>query len=202
VQWRILARLARVPLYKILQRNLNTEEKNQIRSHAAIAGALPIWLDDSSALSPEQIRRKAIEQRNRDGLDLIIIDQLRHVKGEGQGPVEQRMNAFVGCCYVAKDLKLPVLLLHQANRQTMQNKNNTPTLAELKQTGEIEESARAVWFVHRPAYYDDSKDKNEMVIIVAKQTNGPTGSTKLFCDVPTMFVSDIKDNRTESRNDF
>jgi replicative DNA helicase len=126
-------------------------------------------------------------------LSLIIIDQLRYIKAEGKGPTEQRSNAFFDLCGVAKDLKLPILLLHQLNRETTKNTGAMPQLQDLKQTGETEDSARSVWLLHRPYYYDREKDAHELWLIVAKQTNGPTGVLKLYCDLPTMFVSDKKE---------
>lgn len=190
VQWRILSRLSRVPLEHIVQGRLSVEEKQLLQSKRLLVDALSLWIEDSSAVTADEIRKITIEKQTKHGLDLLIIDHLGHLVEKGKDYYEKITTATRKITQIAKDLNIAVLCLHQLNRATLSHKNNIPDLGDLRQSGEIEQLARVVWFVHRPHYYDDMKDKNEFGLKIAKNSHGRTEFLKLYCDMPTMFVSD------------
>jgi replicative DNA helicase len=173
---------------------------------------LPLWIDDQPGLTPAKIRARARRMKRRKGLDLIIIDHLGIVappaEAARQGAtyaVGQISNAFKR---LAKELDVPVLLLCQLSRATEGRDDKRPTLADLRQSGEIEQDADVVMFIYRDSYYlerarpqkrpgEDEPDYNKRVvdwmglcdkarglaeIIVAKQRDGAIGTVKLAFD--------------------
>ena len=202
VQWRILSRLAKVPLDRIVRRALSDEQRHELNAKRELIGALPLWIDDSSHAKPEQIRQAAVNQINKTGCDLLIIDRLSFVIARGHSPYERTTEAVSQIAQIAKDLNIPVLLLHQLSRATLQNKGYVPTLGDLRDSGEIEQSARQILFLHRPYYYDRTENPFEFWVIVAKNSHGQTGTLKVSCLLENMYVYDERDERKGMQNDF
>jgi replicative DNA helicase len=191
VQWRILARLARIPLHHIVHGGLTVEEKAAINAQLPIAGSLPLWIEDRSAVSADEIRTVAVDRKAKSGLDLLIIDHMGHLRERGKDLYEKMTIVGQKVAQIAKDLDIAVLALHQLSRETLKHKDSIPELGDLRNSGEIEQLARVVWFVHRPAYYDNTKDVHDFGLKIAKNSHGQTDFVQLYCDMPTMFVSDL-----------
>ena len=139
-------------------------------------GSLPLWFDCTASITVEEITIRARSQK-KDGLGLIVVDYMQLVNVPGAQYREQEV-AHVSRTLkrLALDLNVPVVALSQLNRQIEHRTNRTPQLSDLRESGSIEQDADAVIFVHRPAMWDDTINKEEAELIISKQRNGPLGA--------------------------
>jgi replicative DNA helicase len=166
----------------------NGQEQQQLVIAADELSKAPIFLDDSSHLSIMELRAKARRVHARRKLGFIIVDYLQLLSPvDNQAPREQQVaEASRGLKALAKELDLPVLVLSQLNRSS-EKENRAPRLADLRESGSIEQDADVVIMLARPK---DSDEKFQVAadsadLIVAKQRNGPVGEKKLT------FLKDI-----------
>src|SRR6185295_6382831 len=166
---------------------------------------LPIWLDDTPALSLLDLRAKVrrlqadLKRGGREdapaqGLGLVVIDYLQLMQGRRDaGSREQEISEISrGLKQLAKEMGVPVLALSQLNRavETRTTKDKRPQLSDLRESGAIEQDADAIMFIYRDFYYfKENADKRHIAeIIVAKQRNGPTGAFETrFTEAYTRF---------------
>jgi replicative DNA helicase len=181
---RMLCSRARVNM-KLLRDGLlskNGDEQNRLLQAADEFSKAPIFIDDSSALSIMQLRAKARRIHSRTPLGFIVVDYLQLLSPtDPKVPREQQVaEASRGLKSLAKELDVPVLVLSQLNRSS-EKENRTPKLADLRESGSIEQDADVVLMLARPRDADEkfqvAADSAEL--IVAKQRNGPVGELKL-----------------------
>ena len=181
---RMLCSRARVNM-KLLRDGLlskNGDEQNRLVQTADEFSKAPIFIDDSSALSIMQLRAKARRIHSRTPLGFIIVDYLQLLSPtDSKMPREQQVaEASRGLKSLAKELNVPVLVLSQLNRAS-EKENRTPKLADLRESGSIEQDADVVLMLARPRDADEkfqvAADSAEL--IVAKSRNGPVGELKL-----------------------
>jgi replicative DNA helicase len=169
--------------YDVYRRgNLDWVEKQYIEDAVKQFKLLPIYIDQRSSMSCPSIRAKSSRLKRNGELDLVLIDQLSRLTGEGIYQKGMRGDEVIGAKIsylkgLAEDLAVPVALFHQLNRGTMKNDGQRPGLENLKNSGEAEEHADNVALFHRPDYYDksDASLKGKAEIIIAKQRDGDTG---------------------------
>ena len=159
-----------------------------VTAQAKIAGA-NFFLDDSAALSVPEMRAKAQRLKREKGLDLIIVDYLQLMMGHGRfdNRTQEVSQMSRGLKLLAKELRVPIIALSQLSRQPEQRKGELrkPQLADLRDSGSIEQDADVVVFLYREELYDrDTERKGIADVIIAKQRNGPTG------DFPLVFLAD------------
>jgi len=139
-----------------------------------------LLIDDSPSITVAQIAARSRRIMKRQGLDIIIVDYLQLVTGEGDSQTHQIELISKGLKRLAKELKIPVVALSQLNRELEKRPNKRPIMSDLRQSGAIEQDADIILFVYRDEYYnEDSADKGLAELIIAKQRNGPTGMLKL-----------------------
>ncbi|MBI5771335.1 MAG: replicative DNA helicase [Verrucomicrobia bacterium] len=181
---RMLCSRARVNM-KLLRDGLlskNGDEQNRLVEVADEFSKAPVFIDDSSALSIMQLRAKARRVHSRHKLGFIMVDYLQLLSPtDARMPREQQVaEASRGLKSLAKELDVPVLVLSQLNRSS-EKENRTPKLADLRESGSIEQDADVVLMLARPKDADEkfqvAADSAEL--IVAKQRNGPVGELKL-----------------------
>jgi replicative DNA helicase len=159
-------------------------------SNAQIA-RMEFVVDDSGSLSVAQIRARAKRIKLKYGLDLIIVDQLSFVKFNAERKTDGYGQVTNGLKCLAKELGIPVVLLHQLNRDTAKE-GRRPQLHDLKDSGSVEEDADVVILIHRPGYYNDQINQTETELIIAKNRMGARetvrcgwrGESASFCDHP------------------
>ena len=193
IQCRILARLSGIELDRIKRRKLEPSEMKNIKTLIPIIKALNIGIDDRGAHTAEEIKQDAIAYKAKHGLDLLIIDQLRHVKEtEGRDLTEKTSIKTVKLAEMASGLEdTATLLLHQIGRTAEHEKNSIPKMHHLKQSGEVEESSRLVGLCYRPFVYTKKiEDENQFVLMVSKNTDGPTKDLDLYTNIKAMFIGD------------
>jgi replicative DNA helicase len=162
----------------------------------------PIYIDDTPALSVLELRAKARRlKRDRDAkLGLVIVDYLQLMRGhDGADNREQEISSISRSLKaLAKELDLPVVALSQLNRQVEARADKRPVMADLRESGAIEQDADVIAFLYRPIVYDKTAEERAAEVIVAKQRNGPIGS------VPLTFMSEHTrfENRAEDEVSF
>ena len=178
---------------------LGRAEWDKLLQTSVDLNSLPIWIDDTPSLTLLELRAKVRKLKRElqsgaagvasKGLGAVVIDYLQLMQGirpKGATREEEVASLSRGLKALAKEEQLPVIALSQLNRKLEQNKDKRPTLADLRESGAIEQDADNVTFIYREAYYDRSADKNAAEVDIAKQRNGPAGTVPLFYDCEPM----------------
>jgi len=190
---RLLAAEAMVDSKKLQRGFIKKEDWHKLTSAAGRLAEAPIYIDDTPNISVIEMRAKSRRLKAEHGLSLIIIDYLQLIRGRGN--VERREQEISEISRslkaLAKELDLPVIALSQLNRAVEQRHDKMPTLADLRESGAIEQDADVILFLYRDEVYNKNKPENKgkAIVRIAKQRNGPTGDIKLtFLDYCTRFV--------------
>jgi replicative DNA helicase len=156
----------------------------QLSEAAGRLEGAPIYIDDSGALTVSQLRGKARRLKAEHGLSLLIVDYLQLMQGRSDAESRQQeisdISRSLKC--LAKDLDVPIIALSQLSRAVENRKPPIPTLADLRESGAIEQDADVVMFIYREEFYDhdqDSPKKGIAAILIRKHRNGPTGDVEL-----------------------
>jgi replicative DNA helicase len=199
IAMRLLCNEARIPLRKVRSGFLTKEEIELITEKVLEMQNAPIYIDDTASLSILDLRAKARKLKREKDIQLIVIDYLQLMRSSRRVENRQQEVAEIsrGLKGLAKDLDIPVIALAQLSRQTEMRSDKKPQLADLRESGSIEQDADMVMFIHRPEYYKKNptpEEKGIAEIIIAKQRNGPTGTIKLaFIKEITKFENLAKD---------
>jgi replicative DNA helicase len=199
---RMISSLGRVDQHHIRTGNLTDEDWARITSAIHILSEAKIFIDDTPALSPHEIRARARRLKRQHGLGLIVIDylQLMQVHGGSENRATEISEISRSLKAMAKELKVPVIALSQLNRSLEQRPDKRPVMSDLRESGAIEQDADIIVFIYRDEVYnEDSPQKGVAEIIIAKQRNGPIGKslltflgkyTKFENYIPEMYDSD------------
>jgi replicative DNA helicase len=179
---RLLASEARVDAHKFRTGHMNRDDWGKITGALANLGEAPLWIDDSASSTVLEMGAKARRLKRDRGLSLMIVDYLQLVvpsnTGRGTNRQEQVASISRSLKGLAKELKVPVLVLSQLTRAPERD-DRKPQLADLRESGAIEQDADVVLFIHRPNFYKTDlpeEDRAKAEVIIAKQRNGPTGN--------------------------
>ena len=160
-------------------------------------------VDDAAGLNILELRARARKWKREMDIQLIVIDYLQLLKGATKRAQENRQleigEISAGIKGLAKELKLPIIVLAQLNRNPEARAGGIPKLADLRESGNIEQDGDLIAFIHRPEVYasdDDAKKESQgqATLIIAKQRNGPVG------DVPLTFIKEITRFETRAKN--
>jgi len=188
---RMLCAEARINSQKIRSGFLSERDWLRLTDAAATLSEAPIFIDDTPALSVLEIRAKARRLRSEHNIGLIIVDYLQLMKGRGKVDTREREISEISRSLkaLAKELNIPVVAVSQLNRRVEERENKRPRLADLRESGAIEQDADLIVFIYRDEVYnEDTPDKGIAEIIIGKQRSGPTGVVKLaFLDKYTRF---------------
>lgn len=180
---RLWSSLSGVPTDRIRRPWLQSEDQQQRLGNAAYKVARPSFqINDSPRWTVTQIAACARRTKARHGLGLLIVDYMGLIDGlrqKGDSRQEEVAGISRRLKAMARDLNVPVLCLHQLNRQSEQREGHRPRLGDLRESGQIEQDADVVLLIHRPEYYDPNDQPGIAEIIVAKNRNGPTGAVRL-----------------------
>jgi replicative DNA helicase len=154
---------------------------------------VPIYIDDTPALSILELRAKArrLKRDRQAKLGMIVVDYLQLMQGPASDNREQEISSISRSLKaLAKELDIPVIALSQLNRQVEQRSDKRPLMADLRESGAIEQDADLILFLYRPSVYDANADEHEAEVIIGKQRNGPIGNVRLvFFSDHTRFES-------------
>ncbi len=195
---RLLSSMGRVDQHKVRTGKLSDEDWPRIATAVKIFADVPMFIDDSPALSPTEVRARARRLMREHGqLGLIVLDylQLMQVGGGSDNRTAEISEISRSLKSLAKELECPVVALSQLNRSLEQRPNKRPVMSDLRESGAIEQDADVIMFVYRDEVYNpESPDKGTAEIIIAKQRNGPIGTCRLtFLGKYTRFENFTQD---------
>ncbi len=185
VLMRLLSLTGKIPLSHLRNGQIAAQDWDNLVLAASKLSETSFFIDDSSFLSPFEIRSRARRLKARHGLDLLIVDYLQ-LMGLKE-PMESREREVSEISKllksIAKELHIPVLALSQLNRGVEGRTNRRPLLSDLRESGSIEQDADVIMMIYRDDYYNNNSDKKgQAEIILNKQRNGPTGVVNLKWD--------------------
>lgn len=195
---RMMSSLGRIDQHRVRTGKLEEDEWPRLTSAVNMLAGVPLFIDDTPALSPTEVRARARRLKREQGdLGLIVLDylQLMQVPSTGENRATEISAISRGLKALAKELAVPVIALSQLNRSLEQRPNKRPVMSDLRESGAIEQDADLIVFIYRDeVYHEDTKDKGIAEIIIAKQRNGPIGSVRLtFLGKYTKFENFISD---------
>ena len=198
---RILAEQAEISSSDIRRGNIHESQFTRLVDVSNMLSAVPLYIDDTGGLSISQLAARARRLKRQKGLDLIIIDYVQLLSGSSRRASENRVQEITEITTklkaLAKELEVPVIALSQLSRAVEQRDDKHPQLADLRESGSIEQDADVVLFIYREEYYLKNKEPKEGTpehiqwqdemekvhgraeVIIGKQRHGPTGTVQL-----------------------
>jgi replicative DNA helicase len=222
---RILAEQAEISSESLRSGKITREEFQKLSFASQRLAELPLYIDDTPALTIAALRSRARRLKRRHGIGLVIVDYLQLLQGSNRAN-ENRVNEISeisrGLKTLAKELEVPVIALSQLSRAVEQREDKRPQLSDLRESGSIEQDADMVWFIYRADYYKEAQRpdtpgpesspeaqekysrweaeylevRNKATLIVAKQRHGSTGP------VPLLFHAEITKFSSPSKRDY
>ena len=211
---RIISEQARIPSNDIRRGKISAEQFDQFLETSKNIAELPLYIDETPAITIAAMSNRARRIKRIHGLDMIIVDYIQLMRGTSNykdGRVQEVSEITQGLKAIAKELSVPVVALSQLSRQVEQRDNKKPQLSDLRESGSIEQDADVVMFVYRESYYLENKEptpataehaewqakmnevSNLAELIIGKQRHGPTGN--VFLEFEAMFTK-FKDTQT------
>ncbi len=210
---RLLSEMSKIPSEKIRTGNISKMDFENLLKNSEKIKNLSLFIDDSPALTLSAIRSRSRRLKRKDGLDLIIIDYLQLISSESRNLNDNRVKEISeitrGLKAIAKEFNIPVIALSQLSRKVEDREEKRPQLADLRESGSIEQDADLVVFLYREEYYlarteppegtekhiawTDKMEKihNIAEIIVAKNRHGPISRVKLHFNASNTKFSDL-----------
>lgn len=183
VVMRLLSSLSRIDQLKIRTGRLGEQDWPRVISTVSMLSEAPMYIDDTPALSPAELRaraRRLVKEYGQPGMIVIDYLQLMQVPGFSENRTAEISEISRSLKALAKELSVPVVALSQLNRGLEQRADKRPVMSDLRESGAIEQDADLILFIYRDEVYNEnSPDKGTAEIIVAKQRNGPIGRVRL-----------------------
>jgi replicative DNA helicase len=214
---RILAEQSGISSELLRMGKISREDFRDLSRASRELQELPLFIDDTPALTIAALRTRARRLQRQKGIGLIIVDYLQLLQGSGRGN-DNRVNEISeisrGLKTLAKELSVPVIALSQLSRAVEQREDKRPMLSDLRESGSIEQDADMVWFIYRGDYYEAAKEPDHSdeaayaawqetmsrihgisELIVAKQRHGSTGKVRLKFEAKITRFSDLADDQ-------
>ncbi len=200
---RLLCSRARVNLQKVRDGFLGERDFPSLTAAASKLAEAKIFIDDTASLTILELRAKARRLKAQQDVQLIIIDYLQLLRSTSRRAQDNRQleisEISAGLKGLAKELKIPVIVVAQLNRQPEQRSGGKPRLSDLRESGSIEQDADLVGLLVRPELYEEDEDaraekSGEAELIIAKQRNGPVG------EIPLTFLKEFTRFEDRARN--
>jgi len=183
--FRMISSLGRVDQTHLRTGRFPDEDWSRINTAVQLMSDAPIFIDDTAALTPTEIRARSRRLKREHGLGLIVVDylQLMQVQGTTENRATEISEISRSLKALAKELSVPIIALSQLNRSVEQRTDKRPVMSDLRESGAIEQDADLIIFIYREEVYNqDTPKKGVADITIAKQRNGPIG------DFPLTFV--------------
>lgn len=180
---RMLSSLGRINQQRLRTGKLGDDDWPRLTSAISILSDAKMFIDDTPALSPNEMRARARRVAQREGgLSLVVVDylQLMQVPGSKENRTNEISEISRSLKALAKELNVPVIALSQLNRGLEQRQDKRPVMSDLRESGAIEQDADLIAFIYRDeVYHEDPANKGVAEIIIGKQRNGPIGKVML-----------------------
>ncbi len=194
---RMMSSLANIDQHKVRTGKLDGDDWIRFTSTVGILQETKMFIDDTPALTPAELRARCRRISREHGLDLVVVDylQLMQVAGTSENRATEISEISRSLKAMAKELNIPVIALSQLNRSLESRQDKRPVMSDLRESGAIEQDADVIIFIYRDEVYDEeSSDKGMAEIIISKQRNGPIGKIKLaFRGQYTRFDNFVED---------
>jgi replicative DNA helicase len=193
---RFLSSEARVDSQRIRRGSLQEQDWTRLSAALGRLAEAPIFIDDSANITLMEMRAKCRRLKARHGLGLVIVDYLQLMQGPSRSENRQQEVSDISrnLKILARELEVPVICASQLNRGVEYRADKRPLLADLRESGAIEQDSDLVMLLYRDEVYNrDTEARGEAELIVAKHRNGPTGTVRLaFMNQYTKFASIAK----------
>jgi replicative DNA helicase len=200
--FRLISSLGRINQQHLRTGELADEEWPRVTSAITMLSEAKIFIDDTPSLSPLELRARSRRLKREHDLGLIVVDylQLMQVPGNKENRATEISEISRSLKALARELNVPVIALSQLNRSLEQRTDKRPVMADLRESGAIEQDADVIVFIYRDEYYNpESNEKGIAEIIIGKQRNGPTGTVKMtFLGQYTRFENFANDSYSGS----
>lgn len=174
---RIIVSKAEIDSWKLKTGKLDDSDFDRISTAFGELAEAPLFIDDTPGLSLAEIRTKARRLQLEHGLKLLVVDYLQLIRGRNlENRVQEVSEISQGLKNLARELKIPVLTVSQLSRAVESRGSKRPQLADLRESGAIEQDADVVMFIYR----EDSENTSDVTLDIQKHRNGPTGEMKLI----------------------
>lgn len=182
IMFRLIGSVGRINQKLLRTGRLSNDLWAQVHRTLEMLADAPLFIDDTPALKPTEVRARARRLKREHGLQLIVVDYLQLMQAEGYNEnrnteisrISQSLKSF------ARELKIPVVVLSQLNRSVEQRADKRPMMSDLRESGAIEQDADVIIFIYREERYDpETRNRGMAEIIVDKQRNGETGKVRL-----------------------
>ena len=182
---RMLADASGVDAWNIRTGNLSDDDFSKLSEAMGEMAEAPIYIDDTPGLSVLEMRTKARRAAHDAPLGLVVVDYLQLMQSSTTrsdgNRVQEVSEISRGLKLLARELNVPVIALSQLSRSVESRSPQIPQLADLRESGSIEQDADIVMFIYREAYYNPDTDRENVTdLIIAKHRNGPTGKVELY----------------------
>lgn len=181
---RFLCMQAKIDSWKLRTGHLSEDDFIKLGEAMSVLSEIPIFIDDTPGISVMELRAKARRLQAEHNLGLVVIDYLQLMESayaKEKSRVQEISEISRSLKGLARELNVPVIALSQLSRAVEQRNPKIPQLADLRESGSIEQDADIVMFIYREEYYEpDTKNKNIADIFIKKHRNGPTGQVKLY----------------------
>lgn len=200
---RMLARESGVDAWALRTGNLTDDDFERISHAMGTLSEAKIYIDDTPGITVSDLRTKARREAHQRPLGLIIVDYLQLMSGgsrfSGDGNRVQEISEISrGLKGVARELNVPLIALSQLSRSVENRSPQIPQLADLRESGSIEQDADVVAFLYREDYYNpESERKNIMDVLIKKHRNGPTGQVELYFDREKQRIRSLDTQHTQ-----
>ncbi len=200
---RLLSSLGRIDQHHLRTGQLRDSDWPRITSAMHLLKEARLFIDDTPALNPHEVRARARRLKRQHGdLAMIVVDylQLMQVPGHRENRVAEISEISRSLKALAKELSVPIVALSQLNRSLEQRTDKRPVMSDLRESGAIEQDADLIVFIYRDeVYHENSPDKGTAEVIVAKHRNGPIGKVRLsFLGQYTRFENFTRASVTEA----
>ncbi|HEV3259105.1 MAG TPA: replicative DNA helicase [Gemmataceae bacterium] len=178
---RFLCCQARVDSHKLRKGHLSSEDMQKLIEAGGILRNTKLFIDDTPGLGMLRIAANARRLKLRHGIKLVVIDYLQLIEPDNRRESRQEQVSHLSrrLKFLARELALPVVALAQVNRTSEDRQDHKPRLADLRESGSLEQDADTVMILHRPEMYEPGQHEGIVEVNVAKQRNGPTGEITL-----------------------
>lgn len=201
VLMRLLSSLSQINLSQIMTGQVADYRWEKLIAVAGQLSNIPFFIDDSSPLSPYEIRTKARRMKAREGLDLIVVDYLQLMQLPERAESREREVSEMSRLLKAfsKELNIPIIALSQLNRGVESRSNRRPILSDLRESGAIEQDADVIMMLYREDYYEEGEAAGTAEVIINKHRNGPTGTVTLrWVPEYATFENDVSQEETQA----
>jgi replicative DNA helicase len=178
---RLLCSQAKVDSHKLRKGHISAEDNRKLINAGGILRDARLFIDDTPGQGMLRIAANARRLKLREKIRLVVIDYLQLIEPDNRRDSRQEQVAHISrrLKFLARELQIPVMALAQVNRTSEDRQDHRPRLADLRESGSIEQDADTVILLHRPEMYEPGQNEGILEVLIAKQRNGPTGEVKL-----------------------